>query len=131
MVARGDRVVVARGVKVPRGTSGVVFWVGDTKYGLRVGLKDAAGTVHWTAMGNVDLADAPVAAPVAAVAAALASPAVAGAVVASAAGSDLAALHAKLDAVSAKLDALLAVLVPVVPVAPASDLFDVAFEDAA
>ena len=105
MVARGDRVVVARGVKVPRGTSGVVFWVGDTKYGLRVGLKDAAGTVHWTAMGNVDLADAPVAVVAAAP------------VVAVAASDDLAALHAKLDAVSAKLDALLAVLVPVVPVA--------------
>ena len=58
MVSKGDAIVVVAGVKVPKGTTGKVFWVGDTKYGLRVGFKDGYGTTHWTAMGNVAL-DAP------------------------------------------------------------------------
>jgi hypothetical protein len=66
MVAKGDRVVVVAGKKVPMGTTGKVFWTGETKYGLRVGFTDGAGTTHWTAMGNVERDDAPVAAPVAA-----------------------------------------------------------------
>ena len=54
MVAKGMHAVVVRGVKVPRGTTGVVIWSGDGKFGWRVGIKDAAGTVHFTSMGNVE-----------------------------------------------------------------------------
>jgi hypothetical protein len=52
---RGKAVRVARGRKVPVGTEGVVIWLGESRYGLRVGVKDAAGTVHWTAAGNVEV----------------------------------------------------------------------------
>jgi hypothetical protein len=72
-VVKGDVAVVVSGKKVPLGTTGKVFWAGETKYGIRVGLNDAAGATHWTAMGNVEkvVADAPVvAAPVAPVVAA-------------------------------------------------------------
>ena len=62
-VSKGDKAIVARGVKVPRGTTGTVIWTGETKFGWRVGIKDAAGTVHWTAMGNVDAVAAPAPAP--------------------------------------------------------------------
>jgi hypothetical protein len=52
---KGRVVVVARGRKVPLGTEGVVIWKGAGHYGERVGVKDAAGTVHWTAAKNVDV----------------------------------------------------------------------------
>lgn len=56
-VAKGKRVRVVRGRKVARGTEGVVIWRGVSNYGgYRVGIKDAAGTVHWTAEGNVEVA---------------------------------------------------------------------------
>lgn len=66
MVAKGDRVVVVAGVKVKKGTTGKVFWTGETKFGLRVGFTDDAGGTLWTAMGNVEKVApvAPVAAPV-------------------------------------------------------------------
>lgn len=54
-VTRGKTVVVSRGRKVAKGTTGDVFWIGDGRYGVRVGIKDAAGTVHWTAASNVDV----------------------------------------------------------------------------
>jgi len=50
---KGRRVRVVRGRKVPIGTEGECFWRGASAYGERVGLKDASGTVHWTAVGNV------------------------------------------------------------------------------
>lgn len=53
-MARGMEVKVVRGRKVPVGTTGKVFWTGSSKFGKRVGLKDANGTVHWTAIGNVE-----------------------------------------------------------------------------
>lgn len=53
-ISKGDRVVVARGRKVPKGTEGVVIWEGVNSYGHRVGVKDDAGTVHWTARSNVE-----------------------------------------------------------------------------
>ena len=64
-MTKGTRVVVVRGVKVPRGTTGEIFWTGVTKYGPRVGFKDSEGTVHWTAASNVEaMAPAPFKAPV-------------------------------------------------------------------
>lgn len=56
-IERGKEVIVARGRKVPKGTTGIVFWLGEGKYGLRAGIKDAAGTVHWTAASNLDVVD--------------------------------------------------------------------------
>jgi hypothetical protein len=44
---------VVKGRKVPKGTEGVIFWMGSGNYGPRVGLKDAQGTAHWTAESNV------------------------------------------------------------------------------
>jgi hypothetical protein len=44
---------VVKGRKVPPGTQGICFWVGETQYGKRVGLKDADGVTHWTAAANV------------------------------------------------------------------------------
>lgn len=52
-VAKGKDVTVVKGRKVPIGTTGNVFWLGQTQYGWRVGLKDANGTTHWTALSNV------------------------------------------------------------------------------
>ena len=54
-VAKGKTVVVARGRKVAKGTTGTVIWMGEGKWGWRVGVKDAAGTAHWTALSNVDV----------------------------------------------------------------------------
>jgi hypothetical protein len=52
-IHKGDAVRVARGRKVPIGTTGKVFWIGEGKFGTRVGVKDAAGNVYWTAYVNV------------------------------------------------------------------------------
>ena len=57
-VTRGTRVRVARGRKVPKGTEGVIIWLGTStfmgKTVGRCGVKDDAGNVHWTATSNVD-----------------------------------------------------------------------------
>lgn len=55
VVAKGKEVTVVKGRKVPKGTTGTVIWIGDGHYGTRVGVKDAAGTVHWTAKSNVEV----------------------------------------------------------------------------
>ena len=52
-IAKGRTVRVFKGRKVPVGTRGVVIWLGSGTYGERVGVKDAAGVVHWTASANV------------------------------------------------------------------------------
>lgn len=52
---RGDTVEVVKGRKVPLGTKGECCWVGDGKFGRRCGVKDAAGTVWWTAISNVQI----------------------------------------------------------------------------
>lgn len=52
---RGRPVRVVRGRKVPIGTTGEIIWIGAGHWGTRVGLKDAAGTVHWTAATNVEI----------------------------------------------------------------------------
>lgn len=54
-VAKGKRVKVVKGRKVPVGTEGVVFWTGPDKYNrnvTRAGLKDAAGVTHWVDAGH-------------------------------------------------------------------------------
>ena len=51
--SRGRVVTVTKGRTVPLGTTGEVIWHGEGKYGWRVGVKDAAGAVHWTAASNV------------------------------------------------------------------------------
>jgi hypothetical protein len=50
----GDKVKVVRGKKVPIGTTGVIFWMREEAYGLRLGIKDSS-TVYWTAAKNVEL----------------------------------------------------------------------------
>lgn len=53
---RGQTVEVTSGRKVPKGTRGEVFWVGEGNYGgYRLGLKETDGTTHWTAATNVTL----------------------------------------------------------------------------
>lgn len=57
---KGRHVKVVRGRKVPIGTEGVVFWYGRNKFGynpndMRIGFKDAQGTVHWTCADNVEV----------------------------------------------------------------------------
>jgi hypothetical protein len=51
---KGKTVTVTRGRKVPKGTTGVVFWTGLGKAfrdwedsPIRLGLKDADGNTHW------------------------------------------------------------------------------------
>lgn len=59
---KGDRVVVFKGRKVKKGTEGVVIWEGYGQYGARLGLKDDAEVVHWTARSNCRLTDEAIAA---------------------------------------------------------------------
>jgi len=69
---KGRTVKVVKGRKVPVGTVGTVIWYGEGKnFGpvpryrggwsttapMRVGVKDAAGTVHWTAASNVEVVE--------------------------------------------------------------------------
>lgn len=51
--SKGDRVRTADGAE------GVVFWVGNSKYGkgMRVGLKDDASKTHWAAASDVEVLD--------------------------------------------------------------------------
>jgi len=55
VVDKGVQVVVVKGRKVAHGTTGVVIWLGGSAYNndVRLGIKDADGTVHWTAKSNV------------------------------------------------------------------------------
>lgn len=52
---KGQTVKVVKGRKVPVGTIGDVFWVGEGKYGWRVGFEDHEGTTHWTDVSNVEV----------------------------------------------------------------------------
>lgn len=52
---KGKRLEVIKGRKVARGTIGECIWVGHSNYGDRVGLRDDAGQVHWTAITNVQV----------------------------------------------------------------------------
>ena len=62
----GKLVKVVKGRKVPKGTTGVVFWVkryDNSKYGdpwgidstTKVGIRDDKGQAHFTAICNVEL----------------------------------------------------------------------------
>lgn len=52
-IVKGATVQVVKGRKVPKGTTGTVIWIGEGQWGWRVGIKDAAGETHWTALDNV------------------------------------------------------------------------------
>jgi len=52
-VVKGSHVKVCKGRKVAKGTEGTVFWIRDTHFGTKIGLKDADGTAHWTYAHNV------------------------------------------------------------------------------
>lgn len=51
--AKGKTLEVIKGRKVAKGTKGLCIWTGAGTWGKRVGLKDASGNVHWTALSNV------------------------------------------------------------------------------
>ena len=51
---KGDIVTVVKGRKVPIGTTGRIFWLKDTGYGPRIGIKDANENVTWTYLKNVE-----------------------------------------------------------------------------
>jgi hypothetical protein len=53
--AKGKTLKVVRGRKVAVGTVGTCFWIGESRWGVRVGIKDATETVHWTAVTNVEV----------------------------------------------------------------------------
>jgi hypothetical protein len=53
-IVKGCDVVVARGRKVAKGTTGRVFWMGDRGFGLTVGLRTTDGVTHFTAAKNCD-----------------------------------------------------------------------------
>jgi len=53
---KGYRVRVARGRKVKIGTEGVVFWVGSSQWGMRVGLRvDGVSDPVWVDAKNIDV----------------------------------------------------------------------------
>ena len=49
----GTHVKVVKGRKVPVGTTGKVFWVGEGRHGERVGFNDGEGERYFTALTNV------------------------------------------------------------------------------
>jgi hypothetical protein len=51
---RGKTLKVVKGRKIPKGTVGTCFWIGNGDYGVRVGLKTAAGETLWTAASNCE-----------------------------------------------------------------------------
>lgn len=58
LYGKGAVVEVTKGRKVPVGTTGTVFWIGEDKFSrtgaMRIGFKDEADTTHWTALSNVE-----------------------------------------------------------------------------
>lgn len=54
-VRRGKTIRVVRGRKVPLGTTGVCIWIGEGRWGWRVGIKVAEDEVYWTAASNVEV----------------------------------------------------------------------------
>jgi hypothetical protein len=53
-IEKGHQVVVARGRKVKKGTTGRVFWIGSGSFGLRAGIETDAGETVWTALDNLN-----------------------------------------------------------------------------
>ncbi|MGH2360257.1 MAG: hypothetical protein ACRDGM_06915 [bacterium] len=54
-LGRGKSVLVVRGRKVPKGTTGRIFWYGDAQWGKRVGIETANGDRLFTAATNVEV----------------------------------------------------------------------------
>ena len=55
VIVKGQTVTVVRGRKVPKGTTGIVFWIGTDSFDKpKIGFRDDAGTTHWTAASNVE-----------------------------------------------------------------------------
>lgn len=59
---RDDVVVIVKGRKAPVGFVGKIFWMGESNYGIRVGIKHAIGMGHdekvqWTYLNNIDMVD--------------------------------------------------------------------------
>jgi 8-oxo-dGTP pyrophosphatase MutT (NUDIX family) len=52
---KGQEVTVVKGRKIPIGTKGIVFYVGEGQWGWRVGFNDASGNAVWTDVSNVKL----------------------------------------------------------------------------
>lgn len=66
VVGKGKEVVVVKGRKVPKGTTGTIFWqkeVNYDRYGrwynsqTKIGIKDSEGNVYWTYAHNVEVAN--------------------------------------------------------------------------
>lgn len=55
-VSKGKQVIVFKGRKVPVGTKGECFWLGNGTFGERVGIRDSKGNVWWTAKDNCRVA---------------------------------------------------------------------------
>jgi len=55
-VDKGTRVKVFQGRKAPIGTTGIIFWIGDNKYGegKRIGLEGDNGETYWVPMDDVE-----------------------------------------------------------------------------
>lgn len=53
----GHTARVVRGRKVPLGTEGMVVWVDNVEYVSRIGIEDAAGMIHYTAITNAERTD--------------------------------------------------------------------------
>ena len=63
-ITRGKLVIVTRGRKVPQGTVGVVAWVGESNWGVRIGLILAGvDGLTYTSIENVEVVEGPVPAP--------------------------------------------------------------------
>jgi hypothetical protein len=59
-IRKGTAVVVARGRKVPKGTVGVVRWIGSGNWGYRVGIAvEGEDKLVYTALSNVDADESP------------------------------------------------------------------------
>lgn len=66
-ITNGDTVCVVKGRKIPKGTRGIVFWNGETRYGSSVGIrfsdkKDSSGKyidVEFTAPINLKVMNPP------------------------------------------------------------------------
>jgi hypothetical protein len=52
--AKGRKIKVVKGRKVAIGTVGECFYLREGDHGMRVGLKDTDGQVHWTAASNCE-----------------------------------------------------------------------------
>lgn len=53
-IIKGQTVTVVKGRKVPLGTVGIVFWVGENNWGTQVGFK-SNGETYFTAITNLEV----------------------------------------------------------------------------